>query len=184
MEESSDEIIPEDVSLPSQFLLPNLDDSSDDEDTKVTELVTEAEINNTIPEEEMPSVNSKATSLVNTNEFLEFMDTIDMGESEKTNQSEFGENSDQYYVLEESNPIEQTSVDPKSESQFGSFMSYHEGESSSLKDSSTAEQELSKSCEIECTVKNDSGVNDQSDISSHDNDMIAYEAKESSSPIY
>ena len=87
MGESSDEIIPEDVSLPSQFLLPNLDDSLDDEDTKVTDLVTEAEISNTIPEEEMPSVNSEATSLVNTNEFLEFMDTIDMGESEKTNQS-------------------------------------------------------------------------------------------------
>ena len=93
MEKSSDEIIPEDVSLPSLFLLPNLDDSSDDEDTKVTEFVT-AEINNTIPEEEMPSVNSEVTSLVNTNEFLEFMDTVDMGESEKTNQSEFGENLD------------------------------------------------------------------------------------------
>ena len=53
-------------------------------------------------------------------------------------------------------------------------MSYHEGESSSLKDPSTAEQELSKSSDIECAVKNDSGVNDQSDISSHDNDMIAY----------
>ena len=61
-------------------------------------------------------------------------------------------------------------------------MSYHEGESSSLKDPSTVEQELSKSSEIECTVKNDSGVNDQSDISSHDNNMIAYEANESSSP--
>ena len=62
-------------------------------------------------------------------------------------------------------------------------MSYHGGESSSLKDPSTVEQELSKSSEIECTVKNDSGVNDQSDISSHDDDnMIAYEAKESSSP--
>ena len=73
MEESSDEIIPEDVSLPSQFLLPNLDDSSDDKDT--TELVTEAEISNTMTEEEMPSVNSEATSLVNTNKFLEFMDT-------------------------------------------------------------------------------------------------------------
>ena len=182
MEESSDEIIPEDVSLPSQFLLPNLYDSSDDEDTKVTGLVTEAEISNTIPEEEMPSVNSEATCLVNTNEFLEFMDTMDMGEPKKTNQSEFSENLDQSDVLEESNPIEQTSVDPKSESQFSSFMSYHLGESSSLKDPSTVEQELGKSSEIECTVKNDSGVNDQSDISSHDNDMIAYEAKESSSP--
>ena len=182
MEESSDEIIPEYVSVPSQFLLSNLDDSSDNEDTKVTELITEAEINNTIPEEEMPSVNSEATSLVNTNEFLEFMDTIYMGESEKTNQSQLVETLDQSCVLEKSNPIEQTSVDQKSENQFSSFMSYHEGESSSLKDPSTVEQELSKSSEMECTVKNDSGVNDQSDISSHDNDMIAYDAKESSSP--
>ena len=181
MEESSDEIIPEDVSLPSQFLLPNLDDSSDNEDTKVKELIVEAEINNTIPEEEMPSVNSEATSLVNTNEFLEFMNIIDMGESEKANHSEFVETLDQSGILEESNPIEQTSVDPKSESQFSSFMSYHEGESSSLMNPYTVEQELSKSSEIECTVKNDSGVNDQSDISSHD-DIIAYEAKDSSSP--
>ena len=66
MEESSDEIIPEDLSLPSQFLLPNSDDSSDNEDTKVTQLITEVEINNTMPEEEMPSVNSEATSLVDT----------------------------------------------------------------------------------------------------------------------
>ena len=110
------------------------------------------------------------------------MDTIDVGESEKTNQSELVETLNQSGVLEESNPIEQTSVDQKSETQFNSFMSYHEGESSSLKDPSTVEQELSKSSEIECTVKNDSGVNDKSDISSHDNDMIAYDAKESSSP--
>ena len=108
LEESSDEVIPQDVSLPSQFLLPNLDDSSDDEDTKVTELVTEAEINNTRVEEEVLSVNSEATSLVNTNEFLEFMDKIDMGEAEKTNQSEICENSDQSEVLEETTPIEQT----------------------------------------------------------------------------
>ena len=146
MEESSDEIIPEDVPLPSQFLLPNLDDSSDDEDTKVTELVTEAEINNTRVEEEMPSVNSEATSLVNTSKFLEFMDMIDMGEVEKTNQSEISDQSD---VLEETTSIEQTSVDPKSESQFSSLMSYHEGELSSLKDPSTVKQELSKSFDIE-----------------------------------
>ena len=42
-------------------------------------------------------------------------------DSEQTSTSEISEN-----------PIEQTSVDPKSESQFSSFMSYHEGESSSL----------------------------------------------------
>ena len=147
----------------------------------MTELITEAEIDNSIPEEEIPSVNSEATSLVNTNEFLEFMDTIDMGESERKNQSELVETLDQSGILEESNPIEQTKVYPESESQFSSIMSYHEGESSSLKDPSTVEQEFSKSSEIECTVKNDSGVNDQSDISSHDNDMIGYDAKESSS---
>ena len=94
MEESSDEIIPEDVSLHTQFILPHLDDSSDNEDTKATELITEAEINNTTPEEQMPSENSEATSIVNTDEFLEFMDTIDMGESEKTNQSELVETLD------------------------------------------------------------------------------------------
>ena len=44
-EDSSDKVIPEDVSLPSQFLLPNLDDSSSDEETRVTELNTEAELN-------------------------------------------------------------------------------------------------------------------------------------------
>ena len=54
-------------------------------------MITEAEINNTTPEEEMLSVNSGAISLVNTNDILEFMDTIDMGESEKTNQSELVE---------------------------------------------------------------------------------------------
>ena len=62
-------------------------------------MVTKAEISNTIPEEEMPSVNSEATSLVNTNEFLEFMDAIDMVESEKTNQSELSENLDESDVL-------------------------------------------------------------------------------------
>ena len=60
-------------------------------------------------------------------------------------------------------------------------MSYHEGESSSL-DPSTMEQELSKSPIEESTQKNDSGANDQKDISSHDEDIIAYETKESSSP--
>ena len=38
-EDSSDKVIPEDVSLPSQFLLPNLDDSSSDEETGITELI-------------------------------------------------------------------------------------------------------------------------------------------------
>ena len=55
-------------------------------------------------------------------------------------------------------------------------MSYHEGESSSL-DPGTMEQELSKSPIEESTEKNDSGANDQEDISSHDEDIIAKKLK-------
>ena len=143
-EESSDKVIPEDISFPSQFLLPTLDDSSSEEETEITELKTEAEIHDVDNEEEMPLVNSEASSLVNTNELLGFIDTMDMDEPESTKQSESTVNSEQTSTLEISEgPIEQTSVDPKSESQFSSFVSYHEGESSSL-DPSTMEQELRK----------------------------------------
>ena len=76
-EESSDKVIPEDISLPSQFLLPTLDDSSSKEETEITELKTEAELHDVDSEEEMPLVDSEASSLVNTNELLEFTDTID-----------------------------------------------------------------------------------------------------------
>ena len=129
-EESSDKVIPGDISLPSQFLLPTLDDSSSEEETEITELKTETELHDVDNEEEMPLVDSEASSLVNTNEFLEFIDTMDMGKAEDTKQSEITVDSEQSITSE--NPIEQTSVDPKSESQFSSFMSYHEGESSSL----------------------------------------------------
>ena len=127
----------------------------------------------------MLSVNSEASSLVNTNEFLEFIDTMNMDDSENTKQSETTIESEQI-VDSDKDPIEQTSVDPKSESQFSSFMSYHEGESSSM-DPSTEVKELSKSPVNDSTQKNDSGADDYEDISSHDNDMIAYEIKESSS---
>ena len=75
-EESSDKVIPEDISLPSQFLLLNLDDSSSEEETEITELKTEAELHDVDNEEEMLLVDSEASSLVNTNELLEFIDTI------------------------------------------------------------------------------------------------------------
>ena len=179
VEDSSDQVIPADVSLSSQFLLPILDDSSCDEETEVTELKSEAEIHDTNQEEEMLSVNSEASSLVNTNEFLEFIDTMDMDSSENTKQSVTIIESEQI-VESDKDPKEQTSVDPKSESQFSSFMSYHEGESSSM-DPSTEEKELSKSPMEDSTQKNDSGADDHEDISSHDNDMIAFETKESSS---
>ena len=178
-EESSDKVIPENISLPSQFLLPALDDSSSEEETEITELKTEAELHHIDNEEEMPLVDSEASSLVNTNELLEFIDTIDMGTADSTKQSGIAVNSEQSSTSD--HPMEQTSVDPKSESQFSSFMFYHEGESSSL-DPSRMEQELSKSPIEESTQKNDSGANDRIDISSHDEAIIAYETKESSSP--
>ena len=140
---------------------------------------TEAEIHDKDNEEEMLLVDSEASSLVNTNEFLEFIDTMDMSESENTKQSDIMVNSEQTSIL--GNPMEQTSVDPKSESQFSSFMSYHEGESSLL-DLSTIEQELIKSPIEESTEKTNLGANDQVDVSSHDKDMIACETEESSSP--
>ena len=115
VEDCSDEVIPADVSLPSQFLLPNLDDSSCDEETEITELNTETEIHDANQEEEMLSINSEASSLVNTNEFLEFIDTMDMDGSENTKQSETAIQSEQI-VESDIDPKEQTSVDPKSES--------------------------------------------------------------------
>ena len=115
-EESSDKVIPEDISLPSQFLLPTLDDSSSEE-TEITKLKTEVEIHDIDNEEEMPLVGSEASSLVNTNELLEFIDTVDIAES--TKQSEITVASEQSSTSE--NPMEQTSVDPKSESQFSSL---------------------------------------------------------------
>ena len=178
-EESSDKLIPEDISLSSQFLLPTLDDSCSKEETEIAELITEAEIYYIDNEEEMPLVDSEASYLVNTNELLEFIDTVDMGKAENIEQSEITVDSEQSSTSE--NPLEQTSVDPRSESQFSSFLSYHEGDSSSL-DPSTMEQELSKSPIEESTQKNDSGAKDQVDISSHDEDIIACETKESSSP--
>ena len=75
----------------------------------------------------------------------------------------------------------QDDIDPKSESQFSSFMSYHEGESSSL-DPGTNGQELSKSTIEDSTKRHDSGVVDQGDINSHDGDMIAYESNSTSIP--
>ena len=60
-EESSDKVIPEYISLPSQFLLPTLDDSSSEEETEITELKTEAELHDIDNEEEMPLVDSEAS---------------------------------------------------------------------------------------------------------------------------
>ena len=104
-EGSSDKVIPEDVSLPSQFLLPNLDDSSSDEETRVTELDTEAELNGYDNGKEMQSINSEADSLVNTNELLEFIDTMNVGETGSVDQSVSSIDPDQIVT-------DQNNVDP------------------------------------------------------------------------
>ena len=173
-EGSSDKLIPMDVSLPSQYLVPNLDDTSIDEKTEVTELCTKIEPNIDDQGKEMQSINSEAESLVDTKEFLEFVDTMDVVDTSKSDESDTqGESVHDV--------TRQDDVDPKSESQFSSFMSYHEGESSSL-DPSTDEMELSKSPIEDSTERSDSGVVDQKDVSSHDGDVIAYESNDTSVP--
>ena len=173
-EDSSDKLIPMDVSLPSKYLLPNLDDSSIEEDTKVTTLNTEADTLDKDKEEEIPLVDSGADSLVDTRELLEFIDTMDVGDTSEVNESDT-----QVELVHD--VTRQDDIDPKSESQFSSFMSCHEGESSSM-DPGTNGKELSKSPIEESTKRHDSGVVDQGDINSHDSDMIAYEPNNTSVP--
>ena len=172
--DSSDKLIPMDVSLPSQYLLPNLDDSSSDEETAVTELCTETEPTISDNGQEMQSINSEAESLVDTKEFLEFVDTMDVEDTSKVDESDtHGESVHDV--------TRQDEIDPKSESQFSSFMSYHEGESSSL-DPGTNGKELCKSPIEDSTKRHDSGVVDQGDINPHDSDLIAYESNDTSVP--
>ena len=165
LEDTGDNVIPEDISLPSQFLLPNLDDSSSDEETGITELHTEVEHTEHDNGKEMQSINSEADSLVNTKELLELIDTMDVRDTSDVNESVSQKES--VHIV-----TGQDDVDPKSESQFSSFMSYHEGESSSL-DPGTNRKELSKSPIKDSTKRHDSGVDNQGDINSLDSDMIA-----------
>ena len=134
---------------------------------------TEAEINGCDNGKEMQSINSEADSLVDTNELLEFIDTLGIGESGDVDQSVSAMEPEQIVT-------EQDNIDPKSESQFSSFMSYHEGESSST-DPSTDEKELSKSPIEDSTQRHDSGADDHGDVSSHDTDVIAYVSNETRS---
>ena len=116
------------------------------------------EVNKSNTEDDLPFINSRIDSLVDTNEFLEFIDTLD--------------NREQTIALE-----------PKSvtESQFSSVMSYHEGDSTPLMDPSTDSQELSKSLDEESTEELASGTINQEDDSSHDIDVFASDTEKSSS---
>ena len=155
---TSEHLIPDDVNLPSQYLVTQSDDSSDMEDTTTTELNVDSQVNEPNTEDDLPFIDSKFDSLVDTNEFLEFVDTLDDGE-------------------------QTSAIEPKSvtESQFSSVMSYHEGDSTPLRDPSTDSQELSKSLDEESTEELASGTFNQDDDSSHDNDVFASDTENSSS---
>ena len=155
---TSEHLIPDDVNLPSQYLVTQSDDSSDMEDTTTTELNVDSQVNKSNTEDDLPFIDSKIDSLVDTNEFLEFVDTLDDGE-------------------------QTSAIEPKSvtESQFSSVMSYHEGDSTPLRDPSTDSQELSKSLDEESTEELASGTINQEDDSSHDNDVFASDTEKSSS---
>ena len=64
----------------------------------------------------MQSINSEADSLVDTKELLEFIDTMDVRDASKVTESDTQEESVH-------DVTRQDDVDPKSESQFSSFMS-------------------------------------------------------------
>ena len=155
---TSEHLVPDDVNLPSQYLVTHSDDSSDKEDTTTTELNVDSQVNKSNTEDDLPFIDSKIDSLVDTNEFLEFVDTLD--DREQT-----------------------TAMEPKSvtESQFSSVMSYHEGDSTPLMDPSTDSQELSKSLDVESTEELASGTVNQEDDSSHDIDVFASDTEKSSS---
>ena len=155
---TSEHLVPDDVNLPSQYLVTHSDDSSDKEDTTTTELNIDSQVNKSNTEDGLPFIDSKIDSLVDTNEFLEFVDTLD--DREQT-----------------------TAIEPKSvtESQFSSVMSYHEGDSTPLMDPSTDSQELSKSLDVESTEELASGTVNQEDDSSHDIDVFASDTEKSSS---
>ena len=136
--------------------IPHSDDSSVKEDTAITEVNTESQVNEPNIEDDLPFIDSKNDSLVDTNEFLKFVDTLDTGE-------------------------QTADIEPKSvtETQFSSVMSYHEGDSTPLMDPSTDSQELSKSLDVESTRELASGTVDHEDSSSHDIDVFASDTNES-----
>ena len=125
---TSEHLVPDDIDLLSQYLVTHSDDSSDKEDTTITELHVDSQVNKSNSEDDLPHIDSKIDSLVDTNEFLEFVNTLDTGE-------------------------QTIGIEPKgvTESQFSSVMSYHEGDSTPLMDPSTDSQELSKSLDVEST---------------------------------
>ena len=78
--ETSEHLVPDDIDLPSQYLVTHSDGSSDKEDTTITELNVDSQVNKSNSEDDLPFIDSRIDSLVDTNEFLEFVDQLDTGE--------------------------------------------------------------------------------------------------------
>ena len=154
---TGEHLVPDDINLPSQYVVTHSDDSLANEDTTITELNVDSQVHKSNSEDDLPFIDSKIDSLVDTNEFLEFVDTLDAGE-------------------------QTTGIEPRSvtESQFSSVMSYHEEDSTPLLDPSTDSQELSKSLDAERAGELASGTVDHENNSSHDIDMFASDTEESS----
>ena len=153
---TSEHLVPDDMDQPSQYLVTHSDDSSDKEDTTITELNVDSQVNKSNSEDDLPFIDSKIDPLVDTNEFLAFVDTLDTGE--------------------QTTGIETKSV---TESQFSSVMSYHEGDSTPLRDPSTDSQLFSKSLDVESTRELASGTGNHEDSSSHDIDVFASDTEQS-----
>ena len=154
---TGEHLVPDDIDLPSQYLVTHSDDSSTKEDTTITELNVDSQVNKSNTEDDLPFIDSRIDSVVDTKEFLEFVDTLNTGE-------------------------QTADIEPKSvtESQFSSVMSYHEGDSTPLLDPSTDSQELSKSLDAESAGELASGTIDHEDSSSHDIGVFASDTEESS----
>ena len=152
---TGEHLIPDDVDLPSQYLVTHSDDSSIKEDTTITKLNVDSQVNKSNTEDDLPFIDSRIDSLVDTNEFLEFVDTLDSGE-------------------------QTTDIEPKSVTEISSVMSYHEGDFTPLLDPSTDSQELSKSLDAESAGELASGTVDHVNNSSHDIDVFASDTEESS----
>ena len=152
-------LISEELNLePEEYIPTSCDKTCDQSHTVEVEdlgpdLEEDYESQNSYTEYDKPDLDS----LVDTNEFLEFVDTLDTGE-------------------------QTADIVPKSvtESQFSSVMSYHEGDSTTLMDPSTDSQELSKSLDAESAEELASGTVDHKDSGSHDIDVFASDTEESS----
>ena len=77
---TGEHLIPDDIDLPSQYLVTHSDESSTKEDTTITELNVGSQVNKSNSGDDLPFIDSRIDSLVGTNEFLEFVDTLDAGE--------------------------------------------------------------------------------------------------------